>query len=96
MPQAASWAGTPSIKGSTESVRMALLTYSLVGLQRVVDVELIRHLQIAPLISYNWASRKAKHRWYGLPAPFQDLSWDPSSGCWPITPDQSMEEEDPS
>ena len=33
MPQIASWAGTPSIKGSTESVRMALLTTSLVGLQ---------------------------------------------------------------
>ena len=33
MPQAASWAGTPSIKGSTESIRMAFLTFSLVGLQ---------------------------------------------------------------
>jgi hypothetical protein len=29
----ASWAGQPSIKGSTESMRMALLTLSLVGLQ---------------------------------------------------------------
>lgn len=35
MPQAASWAGTPSIKGSTESIRMALLTFSLIGLQYV-------------------------------------------------------------
>ncbi|KAK4690255.1 hypothetical protein P7C71_g6489, partial [Lecanoromycetidae sp. Uapishka_2] len=33
MPQAASWAGTPHIKGSTESMRMALLTFSLIGLQ---------------------------------------------------------------
>ncbi|KAI4163839.1 MAG: hypothetical protein LQ342_002612 [Letrouitia transgressa] len=32
MPQAASWAGIPSIRGSTESIRMALLTFSLVGL----------------------------------------------------------------
>ncbi len=29
----ASWAGQPSIKGSSESMRMALLTFSLVGLQ---------------------------------------------------------------
>ena len=35
MPQTASWIGTPSIKGSTESMRMALLTFSLVGLQSV-------------------------------------------------------------
>jgi len=32
---AASWQGTPSIKGSSESMRMALLTFSLVGLQYV-------------------------------------------------------------
>jgi hypothetical protein len=31
----ASWAGTPAVKGSTESMRMALLTFSLVGLQCV-------------------------------------------------------------
>ncbi len=31
----ASWAGKPSIKGSTESMRMALLTFSLAGLQYV-------------------------------------------------------------
>lgn len=31
----ASWAGTPVIKGSTESVRMMLLTFSLIGLQYV-------------------------------------------------------------
>ncbi len=30
---AASWAGQPSIKGSTETMRMALLTFSLIGLQ---------------------------------------------------------------
>lgn len=35
MPQAARWAGTPSIKGRNESTRMALLTFSLVGLQCV-------------------------------------------------------------
>jgi solute carrier family 45 protein 1/2/4 len=29
----ASWTGQPSIKGSTESMRMALLTFSLIGLQ---------------------------------------------------------------
>ena len=29
----ASWAGQPAIKGSTESMRMALLTFSLIGLQ---------------------------------------------------------------
>ncbi|KAK4996852.1 hypothetical protein LTR66_003639 [Elasticomyces elasticus] len=33
MPSNAQWSGTASIKGSTESVRMALLTLSLVGLQ---------------------------------------------------------------
>lgn len=32
---AASWAGTPTIRGSSESMRMALLTVSLVGLQYV-------------------------------------------------------------
>jgi hypothetical protein len=31
----ASWAGQPSVKGSTESMRMALLTFSLVGIQYV-------------------------------------------------------------
>lgn len=29
----ASWAGQPAVKGSTESMRMALLTFSLVGIQ---------------------------------------------------------------
>ncbi|KAJ5624207.1 hypothetical protein N7510_000516 [Penicillium lagena] len=33
MPQSARWAGSPSIKGRSESTRMALLTFSLVGLQ---------------------------------------------------------------
>ncbi|KAL2041407.1 hypothetical protein N7G274_005789 [Stereocaulon virgatum] len=40
MPQAASWAGTPSIKGSTESIRMALLTFSLIGLQFTWGIEM--------------------------------------------------------
>lgn len=31
----ASWVGQPAIKGSTESMRMALLTLSLIGLQYV-------------------------------------------------------------
>jgi hypothetical protein len=31
----ASWAGQPAIKGSTETMRMALLTFSLIGLQYV-------------------------------------------------------------
>jgi solute carrier family 45 protein 1/2/4 len=39
MPQAARWAGTPSIKGRSESTRMALLTFSLVGLQCVLPEE---------------------------------------------------------
>jgi solute carrier family 45 protein 1/2/4 len=33
MPSVAQWQGTPSVKGSTESIRMALLTASLIGLQ---------------------------------------------------------------
>lgn len=40
MPPAASWTGTTSIKGSTESVRMALLTFSLVGLQITWGIEM--------------------------------------------------------
>lgn len=35
MPAFAQWSGTPSIKGSTEPMRMALLTASLIGLQYV-------------------------------------------------------------
>ncbi len=31
----ATWSGQPSVKGSSESMRMALLTFSLVGLQLV-------------------------------------------------------------
>lgn len=31
--EAASWVGQPRIKGSTESVRMFLLTFSMIGLQ---------------------------------------------------------------
>jgi solute carrier family 45 protein 1/2/4 len=33
----ASWSGQPAIKGSTEQMRMALLTFSLVGLQFVLN-----------------------------------------------------------
>ncbi|KAI9828668.1 MAG: hypothetical protein M1832_001771 [Thelocarpon impressellum] len=40
MPQAASWAGTPSVKGSSDSMRMALLTFSLVGLQFTWGIEM--------------------------------------------------------
>ncbi|KAF1933509.1 sucrose transport protein SUC2 [Didymella exigua CBS 183.55] len=40
MPSVAQWAGTPSIKGSSESVRMALLTASLIGLQITWNVEM--------------------------------------------------------
>ena len=29
----ASWAGHPAVKGSTETMRMVLLTFSLIGLQ---------------------------------------------------------------
>ncbi|KAG8630086.1 hypothetical protein KVT40_001705 [Elsinoe batatas] len=36
----AQWTGTPSIKGSTESIRMALLTFSLVGLQFTWGMEM--------------------------------------------------------
>jgi solute carrier family 45 protein 1/2/4 len=36
----ASWAGQPSIKGSSETVRMALLTLSLVGLQFTWGIEM--------------------------------------------------------
>lgn len=31
----ASWSGQPSVKGSTEAMRMALLTFSMAGLQYV-------------------------------------------------------------
>ncbi|OJJ48605.1 hypothetical protein ASPZODRAFT_93450 [Penicilliopsis zonata CBS 506.65] len=40
MPQAARWVGTPSIKGRTESARMALLTCSLAGLQFTWGIEM--------------------------------------------------------
>ena len=33
MPSVARWRGTPAVKGASESVRMALLTASLIGLQ---------------------------------------------------------------
>jgi solute carrier family 45 protein 1/2/4 len=36
MRSAPQWIGTPKIKGSTEAMRMALLTASLIGLQYVV------------------------------------------------------------
>ncbi|PLB38384.1 putative sucrose transporter [Aspergillus candidus] len=40
MPQAARWVGSPSIKGKTESMRMALLTFSLLGLQFTWGIEM--------------------------------------------------------
>ncbi|KAF1851002.1 sucrose transport protein SUC2 [Cucurbitaria berberidis CBS 394.84] len=40
MPSVAQWTGTPSVKGSTESMRMALLTASLIGLQFTWNVEM--------------------------------------------------------
>ncbi|KAF2474353.1 sucrose transport protein-like protein [Lindgomyces ingoldianus] len=40
MPAAAQWTGKPSVKGSTESIRMALLTASLIGLQFTWGVEM--------------------------------------------------------
>jgi len=40
MPQNAVWAGVPSIKGSTESSRMILLTFSLIGLQLCWGLEM--------------------------------------------------------
>ncbi|KAF2756044.1 sucrose transport protein [Pseudovirgaria hyperparasitica] len=40
MPQTSRWIGTPAIKGSSESVRMALLTASLVGLQFTWGLEM--------------------------------------------------------
>ncbi|KAF7510665.1 hypothetical protein GJ744_006031 [Endocarpon pusillum] len=40
MHQASSWSGTPSIRGSTESLRMILLTFSLMGVTIVWGVEI--------------------------------------------------------
>ncbi|KAL2865805.1 putative sucrose transporter [Aspergillus lucknowensis] len=40
MPQAARWVGSPAIKGRTESMRMALLTFSLLGLQFTWGIEM--------------------------------------------------------
>ncbi|KAH1284609.1 hypothetical protein KXV52_008280 [Aspergillus fumigatus] len=40
MPQAARWVGSPSIKGKSESMRMALLTFSLLGLQFTWGIEM--------------------------------------------------------
>jgi hypothetical protein len=36
-PNMAQWAGQPSVKGSSESMRMALLSFSIIGLQYVYD-----------------------------------------------------------
>ena len=38
MPTISQWTGTAKVKGSTESMRMALLTASLIGLQYVPDL----------------------------------------------------------
>ncbi|KAF2095161.1 sucrose transport protein-like protein [Rhizodiscina lignyota] len=40
MHSAASWTGTPAIKGSSEAMRMALLTVSLVGIQFTWGIEM--------------------------------------------------------
>ncbi|KAF2811230.1 sucrose transport protein-like protein [Mytilinidion resinicola] len=40
MPPVSQWSGTPAIKGSTESMRMALLTLVLVGLQFTWGIEM--------------------------------------------------------
>ncbi|KAF2731210.1 sucrose transport protein-like protein [Polyplosphaeria fusca] len=40
MTSPAQWAGTPSVKGSSEAVKMALLTTSLIGLQFTWGVEM--------------------------------------------------------
>ncbi|KAL4783550.1 hypothetical protein BJX76DRAFT_357937 [Aspergillus varians] len=40
MPQAARWVGSPSIKGRTEAMRMAMLTFSLLGLQFTWGIEM--------------------------------------------------------
>ncbi|KAF2404567.1 hypothetical protein EJ06DRAFT_579167 [Trichodelitschia bisporula] len=40
MPSIATWAGTASIKGSSESTRMALLTLSLIGIQFTWGIEM--------------------------------------------------------
>ncbi|KAF1985959.1 MFS general substrate transporter [Aulographum hederae CBS 113979] len=40
MPQPSSWVGTPKIKGSSESIRMALLTASLIGIQFTWGIEM--------------------------------------------------------
>ncbi|KIX02895.1 uncharacterized protein Z518_08838 [Rhinocladiella mackenziei CBS 650.93] len=40
MQSTALWSGTPSIKGSTEAVRMCLLTFSLIGLQFTWGIEM--------------------------------------------------------
>ncbi|KAI8940952.1 hypothetical protein NX059_002203 [Plenodomus lindquistii] len=40
MPSAQQWQGTPAIKGSSETMRMALLTASLIGLQFTWNVEM--------------------------------------------------------
>ncbi|EUC38103.1 hypothetical protein COCCADRAFT_32794 [Bipolaris zeicola 26-R-13] len=40
MPSVAQWRGTPSVKGPTEGIRMALLTASLIGLQFTWNVEM--------------------------------------------------------
>lgn len=45
----ASWVGQPAIKGSTESMRMALLTLSLIGLQFTWGIEMTCMLQSSPI-----------------------------------------------
>lgn len=40
MTTTSSWSGTPAIKGSTQATRMALLTFSLIGLQFTWGIEM--------------------------------------------------------
>ena len=49
MRRGASWMGTPSIKGRTESTRMALLTFSLTGLSYVSSHLLVLYQSINEL-----------------------------------------------
>lgn len=41
MSRKAEWSGTPSIRGSTEPMRMILLSFSLIGLQYVSSDDLL-------------------------------------------------------
>jgi len=42
----AQWAGQPAIQGSTESMRMALLTFSIIGIQYVLVLRRLARVQL--------------------------------------------------